>query len=64
MTRDVADYTTNPELTPEVPISGAEAFNRYIEHTLHISVKAEVKSCFLAMAESFLSDPKKRNGIN
>ncbi len=32
--RDVADYTANPELTPEVPISGAEAFNRYIEHTL------------------------------
>ncbi|MGV2686052.1 DUF1330 domain-containing protein, partial [Clostridium perfringens] len=32
--RDVADYTANPELTPEVPISGAEAFNRYIERTL------------------------------
>lgn len=32
--RDVADYTANPELTPEVPISGAVAFKRYIEHTL------------------------------
>ncbi|WP_229263668.1 hypothetical protein [Cohnella cholangitidis] len=32
--RDVADYIANPELTPENPISGAEAFNRYIEYTL------------------------------
>ncbi|MNI51983.1 hypothetical protein D3C73_1067360 [compost metagenome] len=31
--REVADYTANPGLIPEGPISGAEAFNRYIEHT-------------------------------
>jgi hypothetical protein len=32
--RDVADYSGTPELEPEVPVSGAEAYQRYIEHTL------------------------------
>ncbi|WP_374627645.1 DUF1330 domain-containing protein [Pandoraea sp.] len=32
--REVADYTANPELAPVAPISGAEAFDRYIRHTL------------------------------
>src|SRR6202022_3655966 len=32
--RDVADYSASPELAPEAPISGAEAYDRYIAHTL------------------------------
>jgi len=32
--RDVADYSATPELAPEAPISGAEAYEIYIEHTL------------------------------
>ena len=32
--REVADYSANPELAPADPISGAEAFERYIRHTL------------------------------
>ena len=32
--RDVADYSAHPELAPEMPISGAEAYDRYIAHTL------------------------------
>lgn len=31
--RDVADYREHPELDPGEPISGDEAFRRYIEHT-------------------------------
>jgi hypothetical protein len=31
--RDIADYAATPELTPPAPISGAEAFRRYIDHT-------------------------------
>lgn len=31
---DVADYSASPELAPEAPISGREAYDRYIEHTL------------------------------
>ena len=30
----VADYSATPELAPGHPISGAEAFDRYVAHTL------------------------------
>lgn len=32
--RSFADYSANPELAPAAPISGAEAFDRYIRHAL------------------------------
>lgn len=32
--REVADYSEFPDLAPEKPISGREAFQKYIEHTL------------------------------
>lgn len=32
--RDVADYTHAPELADDKPVSGSEAFQRYIDHTL------------------------------
>jgi len=32
--RDIADYTATPELAPAETISGAEAFDRYLNHTL------------------------------
>lgn len=32
--RETADYSATPELAPPTPISGAAAFQRYIEHTL------------------------------
>ena len=32
--RNVADYSANPELMPKDPISGAEAYQKYINHTL------------------------------
>jgi uncharacterized protein (DUF1330 family) len=32
--RDVADYSASPELKPEKPISGKEAYQLYIDHTL------------------------------
>src|SRR5947209_16571017 len=32
--REIADYSATPELAPAEPISGAEAFNRYIAKTL------------------------------
>ena len=31
--RDVADYSAHPALAPAAPISGAEAYERYVEHT-------------------------------
>ena len=32
--REVADYSASPDLAPEQHISGREAFQRYIDHTL------------------------------
>ena len=32
--RKVADYSANPELAPKAPISGAEAYDRYVSHTM------------------------------
>jgi hypothetical protein len=32
--REVADYSATPELEPDTPRSGAEAYELYIEHTL------------------------------
>jgi hypothetical protein len=31
--RDVADYAASPELEPDEPISGREAYQRYMDHT-------------------------------
>jgi uncharacterized protein (DUF1330 family) len=32
--RPIADYSATPELAPSEPISGEQAYGRYIEHTL------------------------------
>ncbi|MBX3054775.1 MAG: hypothetical protein KF753_25110 [Caldilineaceae bacterium] len=32
--RDEADYSASPELAPDVPISGRQAYQAYIDHTL------------------------------
>ena len=32
--RDTADYSEHPELAPATPISGLQAFNLYIEHSM------------------------------
>jgi len=32
--REIADYSDSPELAPETPISGREAFQKYIDHTM------------------------------
>lgn len=37
--RDIADYSARPDLAPEAPISGAEAYQRYTK-TAHASLEA------------------------
>lgn len=32
--RETADYSDNPELAPETQISGRDAFQKYIDHTM------------------------------
>ena len=34
--RAMADYSASPELAPDTPISGAEAFQQYIDLTFNV----------------------------
>lgn len=56
--REIADYTAHPELTPEDPISGAEAFNRYIEHPLSFLLESGGEVMFLGVGGEFLIGPE------
>jgi hypothetical protein len=56
--REVADYSTCPELAPGTPISGAAAFQRYIEHTLPFLRESGGDLLFLGAGGPFLIGPK------
>jgi hypothetical protein len=56
--RDVADYSASPELAPDAPISGAEAFNRYIEHTLPFLRESGGDVLFLGAGGDLLIGPE------
>ncbi len=55
--REEADYSASPELKPENPISGAEAYQRYIEHTLPLLRKSGGELLFLGEGGTFLIGP-------
>lgn len=38
--RAIADYSADPELAPDQPISGAEAYRRYSEHTMPFLIES------------------------
>ena len=38
--RDAADFSAHPELAPAMPISGAEAFDRYVWRTAYLVKRA------------------------
>ena len=56
--RDVADYSANPELKPSKPISGAEAFQKYIDHTLPFLRKSGGDLVFLGHGGKYLIGPQ------
>jgi hypothetical protein len=56
--RDVADYTSYPELAPTAPISGAEAFDRYIRHTLPLLRESGGDVMFFGAGGRFLIGPE------
>jgi len=56
--RDVADYTAQPELAPDPPISGAEAFDLYIRHTLPYLRESGGDLVFLGAGGRFLIGPE------
>jgi hypothetical protein len=56
--RDLADYSATPELAPPAPISGAEAYQRYIEHTLPFLRETGGDLVFLGQGGAFLIGPQ------
>ncbi len=56
--RKIADYTAHPELNPASPISGAEAFDRYIRHTLPFLRDSGGEILFLGAGGTFLIGPE------
>lgn len=55
--REIADYAAAPELTPERPISGREAYQCYIDHTLPFLRESGGDLLLLAEGGSFLIGP-------
>ncbi len=55
--RETADYSATPELAPETPITGAAAFQRYIEHTLPYLHETGGDLIFLGAGGPFLIGP-------
>jgi len=55
--REVADYSRSPELAPETPISGREAYERYAAHTIPFLTEAGGELLFQAQSGHHLIGP-------
>ena len=55
--RATADYTAAPHLAPAAPISGEEAYRRYMEHTLPHLARSGGKLLFFGRGGHFLIGP-------
>lgn len=55
--REIADYSTDPDIAPQSPISGRDAYARYAAHTLPILAAAGGEVLFSGSASSFLIGP-------
>lgn len=56
--REIADYSASPELAPDGPISGEEAYQRYIDHTLPFLKASGGDIMFLGKGGKFLIGPQ------
>ena len=56
--RDVADYSTTPDLAPEKPISGVEAYERYMAHTMPYLIESGGELLFFGAGGAFLIGPQ------
>jgi len=56
--REIADYSANPELMPSNPISGAEAYKKYIDHTLPLLKESGGDLVFLGKGGKYLIGPQ------
>jgi len=55
--REVADYSASPQLAPPEQITGAQAFDRYMEHTRPFLEKSGGELLFLGEGGTFLIGP-------
>lgn len=55
--RETADYSNTPELSPESPISGKEAFQKYIDHTLPFLKRSGGELILLAEGGEYFIGP-------
>ena len=55
--RDLADYSSTPELAPTEPISGKQAYQLYIEHTLPFLTNSGGEILFMGEGGDFLIGP-------
>ncbi|HET6158946.1 MAG TPA: hypothetical protein VFE34_11415 [Dongiaceae bacterium] len=55
--RAVADYWASPALAPAAPISGAEAYERYVAHTMPYLRESGGELLFLGEGGPFLIGP-------
>lgn len=55
--RDVADYSAHPELMPDEPISGAEAYQKYIDFTEPFLTESGGELVFLGKGGPYLIGP-------
>lgn len=56
--RDVADYSANPELAPGEQITGREAYQKYIDHTIHFLRKSGGDVLILGEGGKYLIGPQ------
>src|SRR5689334_9169242 len=56
--REIADYSASPELAPAQPITGAEAYERYVAHTLPLLRKSGGDLLFAGEGGPFLIGPE------
>jgi uncharacterized protein (DUF1330 family) len=56
--REVADYSANPELAPDIPISGAEAYDRYVAYTMPHLKESGGDLLFIGEGGPFLIGPE------
>jgi uncharacterized protein (DUF1330 family) len=55
--RDLADYSNHPALAPPAPISGAEAYERYMAHTMPFLKSSGGEVLFYGEGGGFLIGP-------
>ncbi|MEN8041506.1 MAG: DUF1330 domain-containing protein [Actinomycetota bacterium] len=56
--RDVADYTATPELEPETPVSGEQAYDTYAELTMPHLAAVGGSPVFMGTGGPFLIGPE------